>query len=355
LWNRRSNRVSLMYELILPYKTLFPQLNKIRFIMKLLEGIQLHELVLIILGFILGLVLIFVFLNGALRGKTNLKLLFGFVAPLIMIGYPSIQSVEFSKDIVKIDKLVEQVNQNPTDTVATNALRAEISTLPKSRCVNSSDAMATIANAQAAVGLYDSAKETIQKAVDLNPKSAKATEIRSEIEDKWRTQKSFEGKAERLKQNLELLKANPQSRVLRDSVAVNLEEIKNITPHIHVSQRDMLSVSMAAAIGGESKAAEKVVDDVLRVSPNQPEAKKLKEAIRDKQIEKKFPPRESAKPKPQTQKPVTPSPNSRMNSQPTPAPPVVEAPAALKVDTAWSSRLIPKAASANFVKWDKEQ
>ena len=49
--------------------------------MKLLEGIQLHELVLIILGFILGLVLIFVFLFGALRGKPNLKLLNGAIKP----------------------------------------------------------------------------------------------------------------------------------------------------------------------------------------------------------------------------------------------------------------------------------
>jgi hypothetical protein len=324
--------------------------------MKLLEGIQLHELVLIILGFILGLVLIFVFLYGALRGKTNLKLLFGFTAPLIMIGYPSIQSVEFSKDVVKIDKLVERVNKNPTDTMATNALIAEISTLPKSRCVTSSDAMTTIANAQAAVGLYDSAKVTIKKAIDLNPKSDKAKESLSEIEDKWRIQKGFEGKAERLKRNIELLYANPKSRVLRDSVAMNLEEIKHINPPIHASQRDMLAVSMAAAIVGENQAAEQVVDDVLRVSPNQPDAKRLKEAILDKKIEKRFPPREQAKPKPPTLKPAVPSPNGRVRLESTqPAPPVVDAPVVLKVDTAWLSKLIPKSATANFVKWDKEQ
>jgi hypothetical protein len=322
--------------------------------MKLLEGIQLHELVLIILGFILGLVLIFVFLYGALRGKTNLKLLFGFTAPLIMIGYPSIQSVEFSKDVVKIDKLVERVNENPTDTMAIKALKAEISTLPKSRCVTSSDALTTIANAQAAVGLYDSAKVTIMRAIDVNPKSVKAKESRTEIEDKWRIQKGFEGKAERLKRNIERLKAKPNDRVLRDSVAMNLEEIKNLHPSIHASQRDMLTVSMAAAIVGESEAAEQVVDEVLRVSPNQPEAKKLKEDIRNKKIEKRFPPREVEKPKPQRQS--APAPNGRVAAESAqPAPPVVAAPVALKVDTAWLSKLIPKAAISNFVKWDKEQ
>jgi hypothetical protein len=324
--------------------------------MKLLEGIQLHELVLIILGFILGLVLIFVFLYGALRGKTNLKLLFGFTAPLIMIGYPSIQSVEFSKDVVKIDKLVERVNENPTDTMAIKALKAEISTLPKSRCVTSSDALTTIANAQAAVGLYDSAKVTILRAIDVNPKSEKAMESHREIEDKWRIQKNFEGKAERLKRNIESLNASPKDRDLRDSVAMNLEEIKNIHPSIHASQRDMLTVSMAAAIVGESKAAEQVVDDVLRVSPNQPEAKKLKEAIQNKKIEKRFPPREVEKPQPQRQSTPKPTPNGRVAVESTqPAPPVVAAPVALKVDTAWLSKLIPKAAISNFVKWDKEQ
>jgi hypothetical protein len=322
--------------------------------MKLLEGIQLHELVLIILGFILGLVLIFVFLYGALRGKTNLKLLFGFTAPLIMIGYPSIQSVEFSKDVLKIDKLVERVNQDPTDTVATNALRAQISTLPKSRCITSSDAMTTIANAQAAVGLYDSAKVTILRAIDLNPKSDKALESHREIEDKWRIQKGFEGKAERLKRNLERLNANPKSRVLRDSVAFNLEEIKRIDPPIHASQRDMLAVSMAAAIVGENQTAEQVVNDVLRVSPNQPDAKRLKEAIQDKKIEKRYPPLEQAKPKPQSQKPAPP--NGRVKQDSTQlAPPVVAAPVTLKVDTAWLSKLIPKSTIPNFVKWDKEQ
>lgn len=316
--------------------------------MKLLEGIQLHELVLIILGFILGLVLIFVFLFGALRGKTNLKLLYGFIAPLIMIGYPSIQSIEFSKDVIKIDKLVEQVNRNPTDTVATRALLNEISTLPKSRCVTSSDAMTTIANAQAAVGLYDSAKVTIQKAVVLSPNSDKVIESQKHIERQWSQQKDFEKKVEKLKSNLQRLDANPKNRVLRDSVAINLGEIKRLNAPIHMAQRDVLAVGWAAAIVGEKQAAEQVIADVLRVSPNQPDAKRLKQDIKD--IEKRFPARQQ----PNSQ---TAPPSGRMRTESTPQqPPVVESPAAVKIDTNWRSKLIPKSGIAkNFVKWDKEQ
>ena len=318
--------------------------------MKLLEGIQLHELVLIILGFILGLVLIFVFLFGALRGKPNLKLLYGFIAPLIMIGYPSIQSIEFSKDVIKIDKLVEQVNRNPTDTVATRALINEISTLPKSRCVTSSDAMTTIANAQAAVGLYDSAKVTIQKAAVLSPNSDKVIESQKHIERQWTQQKDFEKKVNKLKSNLERLDANPKNTVLRDSVAINLNEIKRLNAPVHMAQRDILAVGLAAAIVGEKQAAEQAADDVLKVSPNQPDAKRLKQAIKDKEIEKRFPMRQQAKPQ------QTPA-SEKMSAESAPQkPPVVASPAAVKIDTNWRSKLIPKSAiTKNFVKWDKEQ
>lgn len=316
--------------------------------MKLLEGIQLHELVLIILGFILGLVLIFVFLFGALRGKTNLKLLYGFIAPLIMIGYPSIQSIEFSKDVVKIDKLIERVNQNPTDTLATQALLNEISTLPKSRCVTSSDAMSTIANAQAAVGLYDSARVTIARAEALSPNSRKVQQSKKGITEKWVQQKTFETKVNNLKNNLERLNANPKDMKLRDSVAMNLNEIKKMNAPVHMAQRDVLAVGLAAAIVGNKQAAEQVADDVLNVSPNQPDAKRLKEAILSKEIERRFPKRQQ--PKPQT----PPKPDSRIGTNP--QPPAVDAPVAIKIDTAWRSKLIPKSSVArNFVKWDKEQ
>jgi tetratricopeptide (TPR) repeat protein len=321
--------------------------------MKLLEGIQLHELVLIILGFILGLVLIFVFLFGALRGKTNLKLLYGFIAPVVMIGYPSIQSIEFSKDVIKIDKLVEEVNRNPMDTVATRALLNEISTLPKSRCVTSSDAMNAIANAQAAVGLYDSAKVTIQKAVALDPQSSKVQQSKKGIEQKWMQQKVFETKVGALKNNLEQLNANPKNMKLRDSVAIKLEEIKQLNTPVHLAQRDALAVGLAAAIVGEKQAAEQVADDVLQVSPNQPDAKRLKDAIRDKVIEKRFPARV------RQQTPSKPKPNGRNGNGTVEMqlPPVVESPAAIKIDTNWRSKIIPKSTviAKDFVKWDKEQ
>ena len=314
----------------------------------------MHELVLIILGFILGLVLIFVFLFGALRGKTNLKLLYGFIVPLIMIGYPSIRSIEFSKDVIRIDKLVEQVNRNPMDTVATRALINEIATLPKSRCVTSSDAMNAIANAQASVGMYDSAKVTIAKAVALNPNSSKVLQSKKGIEQKWLQQKVFETKVGALKNNLERLYASPKDVKLRDSIGIKLNEIKQLNAPVHLAQRDALAVGLAAAIVGEKQAAEQVADDVLQISPNQPDARRLKDAIRDKVIERRFPAKVATK---EQQQPSKPASDEKMGTNNQPQPPVVQSPAAIKIDTNWRSKIIPKSAIIvkDFVKWDKEQ
>jgi tetratricopeptide (TPR) repeat protein len=258
---------------------------------------------------------------------------------------------------VKIDKLVERVKSNPMDTLATQELLNQISTLPKSRCVKSSDAMTTIANAQAAVGLYDAAKVTIQKAVDLNPKSDKVEQSRQEIDEQWENHRRFQDKVEILKENIDRLNANPKNTKLRDTLAINLEELKRVNPSTHASQSDVLAVGMATAIVGQYRSAEEVADNVLRVSPNQPEAKRLKEDIRDNKIKQRFPPkREPQKPsaRPESPKPV---PNGRVSNGNENKPPVVASPVSVKLDTIWQSKLIPKSTliAKEFVKWDKEQ
>ncbi|MBL7813450.1 MAG: hypothetical protein JNL70_00495 [Saprospiraceae bacterium] len=324
--------------------------------MNLLEGIQLHELILMILGFILGLVLIFVFLFSAMKGRTNLKLLYGFAAPLVMIGYPSIQSVEFSKDVVKIDKLVQQVNQNPSDTAAQRILIEEIGTLPKSRCVNSTEALTTIADAQAALGLYDSAKVTIQKAITRDPNSVKAKESQKDIQKKWGIQKNFEQKVEDIKHNMNQLEQRPNDIKLRDSIALHLLDLKAMDAPVRVQQTQAVWVAKAVAVVGEKQVAEELTNDILKVNPKLEEATKLKEEIKSKVIDKKYGTARSriniiSKPKATT---TTPSAeNSRQ------APPKVQSPAPVQATTEGSVekklqfQLMPKGVE-QLRYWDKE-
>ncbi len=316
--------------------------------MNLLDGIKLYELVLMVLGFILGLVLIFVFLFMALRGRTNLNLLYGFIAPLIMIGYPSIQSISFSKDVIKVDKLVQKVNENPTDTLAQRELIEQIQTLPKSRCLTSTDALTTIADAQSALGLYDSAKVTIQRALDRNPNSDKAQQSKEVIQEKWKIQKDFEHKVDEIKLNINDLEKKPNDPKLLDSIATHLNTLNAMDAPVRVQQTQAVWVAKAAAIIGERQAAEQLNNAILRANPKLEEANELKEDIKNKVLERRFGTKRSKirilTPAKSTTKPT---------DKPAPTAPKVDAPAPVQVDMkGLKFQLVPKAA-ADLIKWDK--
>ena len=256
--------------------------------MNLLQGIQLHELILMILGFILGLVLIFIFLFTALKQKPNLKLLYGFIAPLVMIGYPSIRSIEFGKDVIKIDKLVEKVNQNPTDTTAQRELVQNLQELPASRCKTSSDALAAIANAQASLGQYDSAKVMSQRAVDLDKKNEKAIESNKIITEKWQMQKLTEQRIGKLNVFVKQWELQPNNIQVWDSIATHYNNLVINSKPVHLDNNKILVVAQAAAIVGEKQRAEQITNNVLKVTPNQKEAEKLREDIKSKRTDNRF-------------------------------------------------------------------
>ena len=317
--------------------------------MNLLDGIQLHELILMILGFILGLVLIFVFLFMALRGRTNLKLLYGFIAPLIMIGYPSIQSISFSKDVISIDKLVKKVNENPSDTAAQRALIEQIQTLPKSRCITSTDALTTIADAQSALGLYDSAKVTIQKAIERSPDSEKAQQSQQDIQEKWKIQKSFEQKVDKIKQNIKDLEKKPNNVKLLDSIATHLNALQKMDAPVRIEQTQAVWVAKATAIIGEKQAAEQINEAILKANPKLDEANTLKEELKTKVIEKRF---GTKRPNVRIQTPEKTA--TKPTAKQSPAAPKIYAPAAVEIDMkSLKFQLVPKAAEA-LKKWDND-
>ena len=317
--------------------------------MNLLDGIRLHELVLMILGFILGLVLIFVFLFMALRGRINMKLLYGFIAPLIMIGYPSIQSISFSKDVIQIDKLVKKVNENPSDTIAQRALIEQIQTLPKSRCVTSADALTTIADAQSALGLYDSAKVTINKALELSPNSNKAHQSQQDIQEKLQIQRNFEQKVDKIKQNINDLEKKPNDVKLLDSIATRLNEIKKIDAPVRVQQVHAVLVAKAVAIIGEKQAAQQINEAILKANPKSDEAKALKEELKTKIIEKRF-----GTKRPNVRIQTTEKTTTKPTAKPSPTAPKVDAPVMVQIDMqSLKFQLVPKAAEA-LKKWDND-
>jgi tetratricopeptide (TPR) repeat protein len=138
--------------------------------------------------------------------------------------------------VVKIDKLVSKVNENPTDTTAQIELINNLRQLPASRCTTSVDAMTAIANAQAALGQYDSAKVTIKKAIILDSKSEKAQASQKDIQEKWQTQKVFENQINYLQGYVDEYQKDKNKKYLRDSITTVLNRLNVNTP-VHLEDK----------------------------------------------------------------------------------------------------------------------
>jgi tetratricopeptide (TPR) repeat protein len=315
--------------------------------MNLLQGIQLPELIMLILGFILGLALIFIFIYTALKSKPNLYLLFGFIVPTLLIGYPSYKSSQFGKNVEKLEVLVENVNKNPTDVNAQKALIENLEQLPASRCRNSVDAMTTIANAQASLGQYDSAKVTIQKAVELDENSSKALESQKEIQQKWQSRRDIRERVKHLDHHIRDFEKRPTDKVLRDSIVMELHNVEKLSMAsanpIHLENEQVITVATAATIVGRAQQGSDIADEVLRVNPNQKEAMKLKQDIESKKYQAQQV-QAKPKPKPQGKKPL---PQARQAERRE----TIPAPAAVYQDTSLILRLTPKGI-VNFKKWN---
>jgi tetratricopeptide (TPR) repeat protein len=317
--------------------------------MNLLQGIQLPELIMLILGFILGLALIFIFIYTALKSKPNLYLLFGFIVPALLIGYPSYKSSQFGKNVEKLEVLVDNVNKNPTDVKAQKALIENLEQLPASRCRNSVDAMTTIANAQASLGQYDSAKVTIQKAVELDKNSPKALESQKEIQQKWQSRRDIRERVKHLDHHIRDFDKRPTDRVLRDSIVMELHNVEKLSMAsanpIHLENEQVITVATAAAIVGRAQQGSEIADEVLKVNPNQKEAMKLKLDIESKKYQAQQPQAQAKpKPKPQDKKP---KPQARQDEKRE----TVPAPVAVYQDTSLILRLTPKGI-VDFKKWN---
>lgn len=258
-----------------------------------------------------------------------------------MIGYPSIRSVEFGKDVIKIERLVERVNENPLDRDAQKELIDNLEQLPASRCKTSSDAMLAIANAQTALGQYDSAYVTIQRAVELNPESDRANSANRMIKEKKDVQKRFEERIKQLEDVIKKLEKQPGDLRLRDTIAKNLRQLD---APVHLENHQIVLVAKALAIMDNKQEAVAITDNVLKINPKDREAAELRNDIKNQNIDKRF---QVPAPKPQRKPSAKPNrvDTAKRVEQ-------VTSPAPVFQDTiAFRRMLIPKS-GVEFNKWN---
>ena len=92
--------------------------------MNLFAGLYSYEIVLVVLGIVLFLVLVIALLRNVFKDKPYAALIPALFIPIVMIGYPSIQSFQYTSGVVEISKAVQQVQDDPSDPQAKATLNS---------------------------------------------------------------------------------------------------------------------------------------------------------------------------------------------------------------------------------------
>lgn len=149
---------------------------------ELTDGLFLHDIVLIVLGSLMFLILLAGLMVKIMRGEEAGKMyLLGFLIPVLMIAYPSIQRMSFSRDLIELDKAAEYVAAHPEDTQARMKLDEQLEEV-ESRPIRSSDTRATAAKANYVQGNVQEAEEQAEKALEQDPENETARDIKGLVD-----------------------------------------------------------------------------------------------------------------------------------------------------------------------------
>jgi len=237
--------------------------------MKVFDGLFLYEIVLLILGVLLFLVLLWALASSLKNGKPIAKL-FPFIAiSVLMIGYPSVKSIDISASELKIEKDVAEVEQDPTDAAKRGVLSGDIAGI-SSRPVSDPQVNTTLARAQLALGNTAAAQQHIEKALQASPKFTAAVQLKDRIE--------LENKLPELTQAVLRDANNVQAKATLQQTVAAVSN-KNV-----VNPETMVNIAKAQAALGDNAQAQINVDKALKINPTDAKAMQVKKAIKHSPI-----------------------------------------------------------------------
>ncbi len=104
--------------------------------MNLFEGLIFYEIVLLCLGVLFFFVLLFVLIYFVIKNRPIKAVIPLFLVSVIMISFPGIQKIKFDNGVIEIEKLTQEVEQNPGDSEAKKELANKLSKIENRPVLN---------------------------------------------------------------------------------------------------------------------------------------------------------------------------------------------------------------------------
>ena len=230
----------------------------------MLDGLLGYEQLMLVLGAIFFVVLAALLVLQIMRKQSYASLLFFFAVPFAMMGYPSIQSIQFKDGALTIDRSTQALETNPTDAGLRASLEKQVAGLA-GRSTSDPQALARIAKAQFALGNSADAAATLTNALDASPADAQAKELQQRIQ---------------LDRDLANLTAQLAAKPDDPATKQKLQEIVAQAGKLKIANPDFLShlASAQAALGDQSQALA-LTETALKIKPGLAQAQQLKTQI----------------------------------------------------------------------------
>lgn len=232
--------------------------------MRLFDGLYLFEVLMMFLGAFLFIVLVLALVYQLMHRRNLGGLLAFFVLAIVMMGYPSIKSVQVQKDGVSIDKTTRDLQSDPANAQLRSDLEKQVSKVGD-RPISDPATLTRVAKAEWVLGNDQGAERDVKKALQSDPNVPGARELQNKIADL---------------RNLESITAEAEKHPDDPAAKIHLQEAV-----AHASQQPtanpvaLTKIANAQVMLGQQEKATQNVNKALQFNPNLAEAKKVQTTI----------------------------------------------------------------------------
>jgi tetratricopeptide (TPR) repeat protein len=217
------------------------------------QGLYPFEVVLLFGGIALLVILLVGLVAGLVRGKIPALLVPLFIISIVMIAYPSVQSIKYQDLMVTLNNQLQQVLANPTEQNSRTSL-AQVANQVASRPTTNPATIAALANAQYALGEEKTAQESLTKALQLDPAQPAAIALKNKITS-----------VEKLRQLSSEVQRNPESSAAKQQLA---EVTAQVSKMPLANPKAMVLLATAQKLTGNEEAAQTTAKKAMAINPS---------------------------------------------------------------------------------------
>lgn len=249
------------------------------------SGMLPFEIILAAMGVLVVLALLFILIWSVIKQRAITTIFPFFIIPIIMVGYPSLKSIQLGNAILTLKSETNQLTQNLQDSTARIGVENAMAVVKSNvRSQSSGNALASIARAEIALGKYDSAAVYLRQAETLMPGSAETANIKHTLDTKIQEHQIFARKISSVNRLLILLKGNNADTGLLRNLNAQLADVKVPT---YVQANDLRLLARAYAVIGHQDISLKALNKAA-ADTKSPADNKLADSIRRQTIQNAY-------------------------------------------------------------------